>query len=100
MREQARFARSAIKAPRAQTELLSPRGARWTAHPRSSSPHDCSDDDEVEAVDRVHLLEGSLGERGPGTAAPTAWEAIRGLEEALNGLDRRQAGTGSEVQLD
>ena len=62
----------------------------WTARPRLRSP-------KVGVVDRVHLLEGSLGERGPGTAAPTAWEAIRGLEDALDVLDRRQARTDGKV---
>ena len=47
--------------------------------------------------DRVHLLEGSLGERDLGTAAPTPWAAIRGLEEAFDVLDRRQARAKDDV---
>ena len=39
----------------------------------------------------------SLLVRGPDTAALTTWEAIQGLEGALDGLDRRQSRTDSEV---
>ena len=62
-----------------------------------SDGSDGSDNNEVGVVYRVYLLEGSLGKRGPGTAAPTVWEAIRGLEEALDVLDRQQARTDGEV---
>ena len=100
LREQARFARSAIKPSRARTELLTSKRRKVDRlSPLEVPPDgsDCSGDGEVGVVDRVHLLEGSLGERGPGTTAPTAWAAIRGLEEALDVSDRQQARTDGEV---
>lgn len=97
LQEQAKFAQSAIKAPRQRTELHVPKRRKVDrTGPCNLSSEEFVDDDE-EVVDQVHLLEDSLGERGPDTAAPTAWEAIRGLEEALDGLDHRQTGAASEV---
>ena len=97
LREQARFARSAIKAPRARTELLTSKRRKVDRTSPLKLPHDGSDDEQLEVVDHVHLQEGSIGERGPDTAALTTWEAIQGLEGALDGLDRRQSRTDSEV---
>ena len=101
-REQARFARSAIKPARARIDLLNPKRRKVGRTTLEDSPDgsvvpEGSDDEEGGVVDRVHLLEGSLGERGPGTAAPTAWAAIRGLEEAFDVLDQRQVRAKNDV---
>ena len=56
IREQARFAWSAIKAPRARTKLLTFKRRKVDSTSPIELSSDGSDDNEVEVVDRVHLL--------------------------------------------